>query len=180
MPRPSNARHSHETVRWGTPTDLVERARRALGGIDLDPCSSSYFNETVKATRYYSLDERGEDGLVLPWEGRVLVNPPGGTTVRGFWQKAARHKEPLIWIGFSLEQLALLADEPYHPMDWTTCIPRKRVRFYRHDGYSGSPSHSNYISAINVERSAFLEAFSDLGRIFLGTCGPAGVLIEYE
>jgi hypothetical protein len=158
-------------VKWGTPTDIVECARRVLGGIDFDPCSSSFFNETVRAEKYYSLDERGEDGTVLPWEGRTICNPPGGL-VRAFWQKAARHKEPLIWIGFSLEQLALLADEEFHPMDWITCIPRKRVNFYRHDGYSGSATHSNYITGINVKRHIFKDAFSGLGRIFLGTYDP--------
>jgi hypothetical protein len=90
-----NPQHSNVTNRWGTPEDIVERARKTMGGIDLDPCSEEVFNATIKATQYYSFLERGEDGLVLPWFGRVLLNPPGEEKgkprvgyVRKFWERA--------------------------------------------------------------------------------------------
>lgn len=164
-PRLSNPQHSKKEIRWGTPSDIIERARRVMGEISLDPCSSVQFNETVKANKFYSLDDRGENGLELPWFGSVLCNPPGGL-VRAFWRKL--HSEPVkqfVWIGFSLEQLALLADEKYYPLDFSWCIPRKRVKFIRHDGYNGSPTHSNYIVA-NVDNiDKFVEEFSPLGRV---------------
>lgn len=162
---PTSARHSKKEIRWGTPADIVERARRVMGSIDLDPCSSVSFNEVVQATRYYSLDDRGEDGLVLPWSGNCFVNPPG-KLVRRFWQKAMTTRPPMIWVGFSVEQLALLATEDYHPMDFSFCILRKRLSFKRHDGFRGSPSHSNYICGVNVNHAKFVEEFSPLGRIY--------------
>src|SRR5262245_20246869 len=82
----SGGRHSSETNRWGTPGDVVERARRCTGGIDLDPCTEPALESTVRAERSYSLVARGEDGLVLPWHGRVFCNPPGGL-VRKFWRR---------------------------------------------------------------------------------------------
>lgn len=163
---PSNALHSAVTPKWGSPADIVERARFVMGSIDLDPCSSDSFNEVVQAEIHYSLDDRGEDGLALGWSGRVFCNPPGGL-VRQFWQKAMN--EPItqmIWVGFSVEQLALLANEQYHPMDFSFCILRKRLHFTRHDGYSGSPSHSNYLTGYKVDHAKFTEAFSSLGRVF--------------
>jgi len=163
---PSNPLHSAKSPKWGTPADIVERARLVMGGIDLDPCSSDYFQQSVNADRYYSLDDRGEDGLTLPWAGKVYVNPPGGL-VKEFWRKAM--SEPvvqMVWCGFSVEQLALLADEEYHPLDFSFCILRKRIRFTRHDGYSGSPSHSNYVVGCNVDHDKFVEQFSSIGRVY--------------
>lgn len=164
---PKNVLHSKSTVKWGTPKDIVERARRTMGGITLDPCSSIKFDLTVNADRYYSLDDHGEDGLALPWYGKVFCNPPGGSLVRGFWRKAMSEPiEQMIWVGFSLEQLALLADERNHPMDFSICVPRKRIRFTRDDDYGGSPTHSNYICGYKVDHGFFVENFADLGKVY--------------
>lgn len=173
-PRLSNPLHSKKEVRWGTPDYVTLRVHRLFYrpdsgdeyNIDLDPCSSVDFNEAVKANKFYSLDDYGQDGLQLPWHGRVFCNPPGGL-VRQFWRKAMSEPiEQMVWIGFSLEQLATMADEEHHPMDFSICIPRKRLRFTRHDGHSGSPTHSNYICGYRVDHARFTDVFKGLGRIY--------------
>jgi hypothetical protein len=61
---------------WYTRPEFVIAARIVLGGIDLDPASCKQAQKIVRAKEYYSLSERGEDGLELPWQGRVFLNPP--------------------------------------------------------------------------------------------------------
>lgn len=163
--------HSRKTVRWGTPADIVERARRTMGGIDLDPCSESKFQETVKAATYYSLLERGQNGLELPWTGRVLVNPPGGL-IREFWRKLIDSPIDMgVWIGFSMEQLGLLADMPAHPSDFSICFLRRRISFVRFDDRPdrpSRPSHANFVVGLNVPHTAFLQEFGSLGKVQAG------------
>ena len=61
---------------WYTPGWVIEAARGALGGIELDPASSALANETVRADRYFTIDQ---DGLAQDWKAEtVWINPPYG------------------------------------------------------------------------------------------------------
>jgi hypothetical protein len=44
-----------------------------MGGIDLDPCTSSVAQGWIKAKRFYTAEE---DGLSKRWKGRVWLNAP--------------------------------------------------------------------------------------------------------
>lgn len=70
-------------TRWLTPRALVE----SLGEFDLDPAGAP---DWELANRTFLL-EHGEDGLVLPWEGRVWLNPPYGKEAWPFLRKMAKH-----------------------------------------------------------------------------------------
>src|SRR5207247_5573395 len=73
--------HQSGSDEWYTPSDIIECARRVLGEIDLDPASCPRANRTVKAAHYYS---RQQNGLNLPWFGRVWMNPPYGGAAESF------------------------------------------------------------------------------------------------
>lgn len=73
---------SHE---WYTPQRYIEAAREVLGGIDLDPASSALANETVKAARYFTIDD---DGLSKTWR-----NGGGGYWMQGMAQSTIWHNE---------------------------------------------------------------------------------------
>ena len=69
-----------------TPAPIIDRVVKWLGPIDLDPCSNEW--SLVGAAHTYSID-RGEDGLSLPWFGRVWENPPYGRGHLIQWAKCA-------------------------------------------------------------------------------------------
>lgn len=59
---------------WRTPPEVIAVVKEAFrGSIDLDPCGNRY---SLVGPKKQFLLSRGEDGLKLPWEGRVFVNPP--------------------------------------------------------------------------------------------------------
>jgi ParB family transcriptional regulator, chromosome partitioning protein len=58
---------------WYTPRHVVELARKALGGIDLDPASCALAQQTVQADAFY---DKHINGLEQPWFGRTWLNPP--------------------------------------------------------------------------------------------------------
>jgi len=66
---PFKLSRTNKTDDWLTPPELV----RSLGAFDLDPCASHYQSQPL-AAREYKLPE--QNGLLLPWEGRVWCNPP--------------------------------------------------------------------------------------------------------
>lgn len=128
----ANGRHLALSGRRGTPPDWVEMSRAALGGrIELDPMSEPVFNQIVRAERILT---EADDCFTLLWSAAtLLINPHGGLVVEA-WRKLTRdhlagHVGSAIWIGFSMEQLNLLADETEHPMDFSMLVVRSRIDF---------------------------------------------------
>lgn len=70
---------------WLTPPWLLDR----LGPFDLDPCApiKSPWNT---AARHYTIRD---NGLALPWQGRVWLNPPYGRQTFLWMDKLAAHRD---------------------------------------------------------------------------------------
>jgi phage N-6-adenine-methyltransferase len=81
----SSAHHGWETPAW-----LLEILYQVFGAFDLDPCSSTHNrrNASVRAKVHYTVDD---DGLNLPWHGKVFVNPPYGRQLR-LWTAKAKNE----------------------------------------------------------------------------------------
>src|SRR5438105_3230975 len=58
-----------------TPKWLVDASRATMGSIDLDPCSCTIAQNTVRAEHYYTWKD---NGLKQRWYGNIFCNPPYG------------------------------------------------------------------------------------------------------
>ena len=74
---------------WTTPPELLKSLYAVFGTFDLDPCSPTGDRRTapVRARVYFT---QSDNGLELPWHGRVFVNPPYGRGIRAWMTKARR------------------------------------------------------------------------------------------
>lgn len=150
-----NAQHSSKSAEWYTPSEWVELARYAMGGIDLDPASCAEANKIVRAERFFTKEQ---DGLSLEWSGRVWLNPPGGRGVpQAFWKKLTGHYDTgniqsFVYMAYSLEQLLWLKRHSGNTCEQirvTVAIPPKRIKFI---GAGNSPTHGNAIVMADRER----------------------------
>jgi hypothetical protein len=64
-----------------TPPELVDAARAAMGGIDLDAASHPLANRTHKIPDYF---HTGRSAFDNDWHGRVWLNPPYGNNAPWF------------------------------------------------------------------------------------------------
>jgi hypothetical protein len=74
---------------WLTPQHVLD----ALGSFDLDPCAHPEFRNRCAANGY-CLPE--ENGLLLPWDGRVFVNPPYGGQIHKWVDRALLHGDAVM------------------------------------------------------------------------------------
>jgi DNA N-6-adenine-methyltransferase Dam len=78
------------TVEWLTPPEI----KAPLGEFDLDPCSPVVRPWPTAKTHYTKED----NGLVLPWFGRVWLNPPYGREIVHWMARMAQHGDGIALI----------------------------------------------------------------------------------
>lgn len=125
---------------WYTPERFIEAARKTMGSIDTDPASSEIAQKTVKAGRFFTIDE---DGLDQEWTGNVWLNPPYTAGL------VDRFVDKLIngISGGYIPQACLLVNNATETK-WfqsaatlasAVCFPSSRVKFLDPDGNEGAP-----------------------------------------
>lgn len=164
--------HSSDSSEWFTPPDIVERARRSLGGqIDLDPASCAEANKLVRADTFWTKED---NGLAHDWRGykRIFVNPPGGRGLPALWwdaaAKAAAEGASVVFVMFSIQQLQTIARTKTRDAFAHVCIPRKRVCYWRPDGAFSRPPHASAVVYLGARPTVFYTEFEDVGPILRG------------
>lgn len=118
------------TVEWLTPPEVIEE----LGGwqsLDLDPCSPIDQPYPTARNRYTILD----DGLMLPWDGRVLLNPPyENSQIERWLARLALHGRGTALIFARTETEAFFR----HVWEGATALlfMRGRINFHVGEGFS--------------------------------------------
>ena len=163
------ANYSSETNEWYTPADYMQCVRDFLGGIDLDPASNAIANEAVQAKEIYTASN---NGLALPWRGRVFVNPPygveGGQSVAGQFcakaieEHAAGNASEVIILVNSVHSQKWQA--PLY--DYAVCFVDHRIKFVNGDGSENeNPTFQNIFIYLGSRKDDFAAAFSKFGYV---------------
>ncbi len=123
---------------YGTPTDWIERCRRVMGGIELDPASCQEANEmVVKAARFF---DESVDALKQSWQcDSLFLNPPYGPTCAKFASKfrneweAGKIRQAIILVNNTTETGAF---DMFSRCAAAHAYPRKRIQFIGVEGRS--------------------------------------------
>lgn len=111
--------------RWMTPLPLI----RPLGTFDLDPCGAPGH---PTASTVWTPEEIG-DGLSMPWQGRVWLNPPYGRTM-GLWiERLAQHDGGGTALVYARTDTATFQDLVF-PIATALLFISRRVKFIAPDG----------------------------------------------
>jgi hypothetical protein len=81
--------HHGESDIWLTPLEIL----RTLGEFDLDPCAAPEPRPWPTARTHYAQPE--QNGLYLPWIGRVWLNPPYGSEAPRWLARLSAHGDGL-------------------------------------------------------------------------------------
>jgi len=151
---------------WYTPLEYIEAAREVMGGIDLDPASSDFAQQTVKAGAYFTAETNSLD---KPWHGRVWMNPPFSMPlIQQFVDKLLEE-----WQAGRLEQATVITNNAtdtgwFHALlaeSKIACLTKGRVRFYSpvNDGMAPRQGQAFFYFGDQIDR--FTQTFAEFGAV---------------
>lgn len=119
---------------WLTPPEII----KALGRFDLDPCAPVSRPWDMAEKHYTYLD----NGLMMPWEGRVWCNPPYGRHTAAWLEKCAIHGRCIV-LTFARTETKMFFNYVWNRATAVLFI-KGRLRFYdatgKQGGTAGAPS----------------------------------------
>jgi hypothetical protein len=155
-------------MEWFTPSVYIEKARRVLGQIDLDPASCAAAQEVVNARHFFTVKD---DGLLLDWYGAVWLNPPyAGKLIAAF---AAKMLEQLASGNVTA---AIMLTNGYTETSWfhnlgrqssAICLTRGRIKFESPHGEKCAPTNGQCFFYFGDQRERFIAEFDDVGMIMV-------------
>ena len=147
---------------WLTPPDII----KALGQFDLDPCAPIN-RPWATAIRHYTVTD---NGLMLPWEGRVWCNPPYGTET-GIWLKRCAEHGNATALTFARTETRMFFETVWEKAD-AVFFFRGRLKFYHVTGKQGdSAGAPSILIAYGPENVAALKRAKLDGKFIALTGG---------
>jgi len=169
---------------WYTLPRYIDAARKVMGEIDLDPASCEVANRTVKAKQFYTQEQ---NGLLLPWHGRIWLNPPYGrtanqqgkglSTIRLFTEKLVQSYESGEVTAAIVLATAEVNAKWFQPLwAYPICVPNHRVNFLV-SHLPKSKKYSQMFGTVFVylgpDTQKFAEVFCRFGHIVQRIQRPA-------
>lgn len=153
---------TNESDEWLTPPDVLA----PLGRFDLDPCAAPEPRPWPTAYEHFV---REQDGLSLPWWGRVWLNSPyGGPSIVGPWlRKMVRHGHGTALI-FARTETELFWETVWQAATAVLFL-KGRLVFCRPDGVP---------AAHNGGAPSCLVAYGTRDAEILAKCGLPGKFIQ--
>lgn len=146
-----------------TPAIIIERAIQTMGAIDLDPCSDKPTGDgpNVPAAAHYT---EADDGLSLPWHGRVYMNPPYGRQI-GAWVGKLVSEYNAGNVEQAVALLPARTDTRWMALlrEYPRCYIRGRLKFGDHTSSAPFPSA---VVFLGLGHHSFVKAFGDIGDIY--------------
>lgn len=174
---PHVSRSSGE-IEWYSPEWIVEDVRTVLGGIDLDPASCAEAQRIVRATTYFDI---GNDGLSLPWYGRVFLNPPYARGVIERWAK----KFALEWEAGHIREAIVLVNNAtetgwfnaFANVSVAMCAFEGRVSFWgpAAEGVERKGLQGQVAIYYGWHIKTFMQVFGKHGQIYLAIGDGSGI-----
>lgn len=156
--------HNSGNNEWYTPPEFIKAARAVMGGIELDPASSTRANSVIGANNFYTADD---DGLAQDWYGRIWMNPPYASDLVGkFTAKLAKH-----YTGGDVSEAIALVNNATET-SWfrdlvqvagAVVFPASRVKFWKPNGETGAPLQGQAILYLGRNPRLFLDTFKSFG-----------------
>jgi hypothetical protein len=163
---------SSQSEDWYTHEDVVKLTRDLFNGtIDLDPMSCHEANLVVKAEKIYTAEV---NGLLFPWRGHILWNPPwGGADANSVKRRGVKKLLDSFRSGEVEEAICVLNANAvttswFAPLlAFPICIPPRRIEHHGPGGKGGAPNSGTVIVYVGPSPSRFSQVFSSLGRIMV-------------
>lgn len=143
------------TDEWLTPPNII----RALGAFDLDPCSPVN-RPWDTAKQHYTI---ADNGLLLPWHGRVWLNPPYGNTMIAWLKKMAAHADGIA-LTFARTETAAFQQHVF-PVAMSMLFIKGRLSFFTVRGT---------VAGNTGAAPSVLIAYGEQNTDALANCGIAG------
>lgn len=143
---------------WLTPPEII----KSLGEFDLDPCSPIN-RPWDTARKHYTIED---NGLLMPWNGRVWLNPPYGNQIHHWLHKAALHKNCIALI-FARTDTQAFQDYVFNAAHAIIFI-KGRLSFYHANGLkAGTAGAPSALVSYDANNSEILKNSKTKGKFVL-------------
>ena len=138
-----------------------------MGSIDTDPASSATANKTVKARKYFTSEDDGQD---RKWTGNVWMNPPYAQPLVAEFSEAVSSKYESSEIPQAIVLVNNATETAWFQrmMRLASAIsfPLGRIKFLDEDGNpSGAPLQGQAVLYLGRKPKAFAKIFSKFGPV---------------